>query len=389
MIDNFFEKEDKEEFIGLIEYDITCSPRDLTPGSIVDMIDSGIMEIPLFQRNYVWDMKKASKLIESIILGLPIPELFFYSEGDENTTYKIIDGQQRLLSIYFYIKGRFPKNSAARVKISKQLNTGVDFNVLLADNTLFQDFSLILSKETDEIKSRYHKKKFVLLDKDTQIKFKLRRYLRTVVIRQNKPENNNSSMFEIFNRLNTGGSPLTPQEVRASLYFCPFYQLLTDLNDCKEWRKILNNTSKDLHCTDLELILRSFAILMDFGSYVSKMTPFLNGFSEKSKKFTNEKIMYLGQLFHSFLNACSNLGEKAFFRNNRFSKALFESVFVAVCEENFKSNTLVKAKIKRDSLETLKNDEEFVNSLQSGVMSHDAIEIRKKRAKEIIITCED
>lgn len=101
---NFFEDEREDDFDNSVvaEYDITTSPRDLTPGSIVDMVDSGIINIPFFQRNYVWDIKKASKLIESLILGLPIPELFFYSEGDENTSYKIIDGQQRLLSIYFF-----------------------------------------------------------------------------------------------------------------------------------------------------------------------------------------------------------------------------------------------------------------------------------------------
>ena len=65
-------------------------------------------------------------------------------------------------------------------------------------------------------------KKFATLDRDTQIKFRLRRYLRTVVVRQNKPDDNNSSMFEIFNRLNTGGTPLNHQEIRASLYYCDF-----------------------------------------------------------------------------------------------------------------------------------------------------------------------
>ena len=109
----FFEEDvDTEEEI-IEEYDITSSPRDLTPANIVDMIDAGIIEIPLFQRNYVWDIKKASKLIESLILGLPVPELFFYTEGDDNNTYKIIDGQQRFLSIYFFVKGRFPKNYTA------------------------------------------------------------------------------------------------------------------------------------------------------------------------------------------------------------------------------------------------------------------------------------
>lgn len=385
MQDDFFEEEPIEaDSSSIAEYDITISPRDLTPASIVEMIDNGIMELPIFQRNYVWDIGKASKLIESLILGLPVPELFFYSEGDENSTYKIIDGQQRLLSIYFFLKGRFPKNPKSRVTICKELNTGKDLTTLMADNNLFKDFLLVLNKEDDEVKSRYHNKKFVLLDKDTQIKFKLRRYLRTVVVRQNKPENNSSSMFEIFNRLNTGGAALTPQEVRASVYYCYFYQMIARLNLLDSWRDILNKPSIDLHSNDLELILRSIALLADKDNYFPKMTLFLNNFSEKSKKFDKNAVDYLEKLFVSFIDSCSNLGEKAFFRNNRFSKSLFESVFYAVCVENYANRSTVVGKINKDSFEKLKIDKDFIESLQSGALSNDGITTRRNRAIALI-----
>ena len=207
IIDEFFEEEQDIGEEAIVEYDITTSPRDLTPANIVDMIDSGIIEIPLFQRNYVWDIKKASKLVESLILGLPVPELFFYTEGDDNNTYKIIDGQQRFLSIYFFVKGRFPKTADSRFMIRDGINEGKELEMLLPDNKIFKDFVLELSEDASS-PSRYNGKKFATLDKDTQIKFRLRRFLRTVVVRQNKPDDNSSSMFEIFNRLNTGGTPL-------------------------------------------------------------------------------------------------------------------------------------------------------------------------------------
>jgi hypothetical protein len=385
MQNNFFEEEPVDtDVLNIAEYDITISPRDLTPASIVDMIDNGIMELPIFQRNYVWDIGKASKLVESLILGLPVPELFFYSEGDENSTYKIIDGQQRLLSIYFFLKGRFPKNTQSRVEICKEINSGKDLTTLMADNNLFKDFLLVLNNDNDEVKSRYHAKKFALLDKDTQIKFRLRRYLRTVVIRQNKPENNSSSMFEIFNRLNTGGAALTPQEVRASVYYCPFYNMLTRLNLSDSWRNILNKPSIDLHSNDLEVILRSIALLVDEDNYFPKMTLFLNNFSNKSKNFDREMVDYLENLFDSFISSCSNLGEKAFFRNNRFSKSLFESVFYAVCEDNYLNKRIVKGKINKESFEKLKTDDDFIDSLQSGALSSEGIKRRKERAIALI-----
>lgn len=387
--DVFFEEENDIGEESIVEYDITTSPRDLTPANIVDMIDSGIIEIPLFQRNYVWDIKKASKLVESLILGLPVPELFFYSEGDENNTYKIIDGQQRFLSIYFFVKGRFPKNTDSRFMIRNGINDGDTLERLLPDNNVFQDFTLRLNDDDAQKPSRYHGKKFATLDRDTQIKFRLRRYLRTVVVRQNKPDDNSSSMFEIFNRLNTGGTPLNHQEIRASLYYCEFYKMLVALNDDANWRELLGKPTQDLHSNDIELILRSLALLKDGNNYSPKMVAFLNSFSQKSKKFETEYVNYLSNLFLSFVSACSTLGEKAFFRNKRFSKTLFESVFVAACTASFENQTVLKAKIDAKSFEELKNDALFISYLQSGSSSSENIRGRLSRAKDIIKVSEE
>lgn len=383
--ETFFEDEDNLEGEDIVEYDITASPRDLTPANIVDMIDSGIIEIPLFQRNFVWDIKKASRLVESLILGLPVPELFFYSEGDENATYKIIDGQQRLLSIYFFVKGRFPKNSDSRLTVRNIINSSSDLDSLLADNTIFKDFVLQLNEDDDRVKSRYNGVKFLTLDKDSKIKFRLRRYLRTVVVRQNKPDDDSSSMFEIFNRLNTGGTPLNHQEIRASLYYCNFYEMMIWINDNESWRKLLGKPTQDLRSSDIELILRSLALLQNLDGYSPKMVTFLNNFSLKSKKFNEQHIEYLKNIFISFIAACSELGDKAFFRNNRFSKTLFESVFVAVCKKSFYNTSLVTDKIEKKSFEKLKNNEEFISYLISGSSSTESIKERIKLAEQILV----
>lgn len=329
--------------------------------------------------------KKGFKLVESLILGLPVPELFFYSEGDENATYKIIDGQQRLLSIYFFVKGRFPKNPDSRLAVRDIINSNSDLDSLLADNDIFIDFVLQLNEEDARVKSRYHGRKFMTLDKDSQIKFRLRRYLRTVVVRQNKPDDNSSSMFEIFNRLNTGGTPLNHQEIRASLYYCDFYAMLVEINDMDCWRKLLGKPTQDLRSSDIELILRSLALLQDGDDYSPKMVTFLNNFSRKSKNFKVQHVEYLKKIFISFIDACSELGDKAFFRNNRFSKTLFESTFVAVCKKSFSNTSFVTGKIEKASFEALKNDGTFVSYLKSGSSSTDSISKRIERAEDIIV----
>lgn len=79
MRDNWYEDYIEESDDNQInEYDITASPNDFNIKTIFDFIESGAVRIPGFQRNYVWDLKRASKLIESIIIGLPIPQIFLY-----------------------------------------------------------------------------------------------------------------------------------------------------------------------------------------------------------------------------------------------------------------------------------------------------------------------
>jgi uncharacterized protein with ParB-like and HNH nuclease domain len=89
------------------EYDITAAPNDFNVLTINSFLELGAVRIPGFQRNYVWDLGRASKLIESLILGLPVPQVFLYEV--ERNRFLVIDGQQRLMSIYYFVKQRFPR----------------------------------------------------------------------------------------------------------------------------------------------------------------------------------------------------------------------------------------------------------------------------------------
>lgn len=138
----YYDVLDSEEEIdsGVKEYDITSTPNDFNIATIYSLIDNGVIKMPPFQRNYVWDEKRASKLIESILLGLPIPQIFLYEQG-KNSFY-VIDGQQRLLSIYFFIKQRFPTKEG-RIVLRNYLtgDTKID-NSILSDDRYFKNFSL-------------------------------------------------------------------------------------------------------------------------------------------------------------------------------------------------------------------------------------------------------
>ena len=98
----------KSEDVSVAQYDISVIPNDFNVLTINSLLEKNVITMPSFQRNYVWDRKRASKFIESLIIGLPVPQIFLY-QLDRNK-YSVIDGQQRLMSIYFFIKQRFPKS---------------------------------------------------------------------------------------------------------------------------------------------------------------------------------------------------------------------------------------------------------------------------------------
>src|SRR5438045_352484 len=105
--DQWMEPETEDEDFQIEEYELTSSPNDFNITTIVNFIESGAVKIPAFQRNYVWDIRRASKLIESLIIGLPVPQVFLYEE--QRNRFLVIDGQQRLMSIYYFAKQRFPR----------------------------------------------------------------------------------------------------------------------------------------------------------------------------------------------------------------------------------------------------------------------------------------
>jgi uncharacterized protein with ParB-like and HNH nuclease domain len=102
-------EESEEEERDVITYQINYYPADLTLKGYLDKWKSEQLRIPPFQRSYVWDQVKASKLIESFLLGLPVPNVFLYKERQTNKL-QVIDGQQRILSAIRFFKNEFDEN---------------------------------------------------------------------------------------------------------------------------------------------------------------------------------------------------------------------------------------------------------------------------------------
>jgi len=375
------EPSDEEDY-QIKEYDITASPNDFNILTMFNFIESRAVKIPGFQRNFVWDIKRASKLIESIIIGLPVPQVFLYEEAKNK--FLVIDGQQRLMSIYYFVKGRFPKKEK-RIQlrhIFDQIGTIPDD--VLANDAYFTKFNLRLSEQIPNRPNKLNKLNYSTLD-EYKTQFDLRT-IRNVIIKQNSPEDDDSSIYEIFNRLNSGGVNLKPQEIRTSLYHSPFYEMLHKINLNKEWRELLGLSEPDLHMKDFEILLRGFAMFLDGANYKPSMTKFLNKFSKNSKKMSTELISSLEKMFLGFLNACSELPKKAFYgkSSGKFNISMFEAVFTATCKNIAPGEAIGMRKLDPGKLNALKEDAEFVQATLKSTADSSNVAARLDRAKQIL-----
>lgn len=371
-----------ENEVSFTEYDISASPNDFNINTLYDFINSGIVKIPGFQRNYVWDIKRASKLIESIILGIPIPQIFLYEEAKNK--FLVIDGQQRYMTIYYFKKKRFPKEDK-RLELRQIFdeNKGIPEKILY-DNEFFYDFNLHLPEIKTNEKNKFDNLNYATLDDEDKATFDLRT-IRNVIIKQNSPDDGNSVIFEIFNRLNTGGINLKPQEIRTSLFHSPFYDLLYKLNLNTEWRKLTPSFTPDLHMKDFEILLRGFAMLIENKNYKPSMTKFLNKFSFEAKKYPKEDIEFLEKLFINFVTYCNTIDNKMFFtKNNRFNISVFESIFVTACETGFINKTAKIKELNLENIKKLKEDQTFINATISDTAGVKNVRLRITTAKEIL-----
>lgn len=364
------------------EYDITASPNDFNVLTIHSFLESGAVRIPGFQRNYVWDINRASKLIESLILGLPVPQVFLYEV--ERNKFLVIDGQQRLMSIYYFIKQRFPrKDRRSELRIIFDQHGKIPDSIIHDDN-YFENFRLKLGESLPNHPNRFKGLSYQTLE-GYKTPFELRT-IRNVIIKQNSPQGDDSSMYEVFNRLNTGGVNLKPQEIRTSMYHSDFYEMLYHSNSSPAWRRLLGSHDPDLHMKDVELLLRGFALLIDRDNYAPSMVKFLNQFSRKARAQSAEQNKFLKNLMESFLGACADLPPDAFLsrKNRRFNVALFESAFVAACNAPFSEKRLLQEKIHADRLTELESDAAFLGAMVEGTTQTKNVKTRLDRASAIL-----
>lgn len=326
------EEKPEEEAEPPLEYEILNYPADITLGGYVDLSDRDELIVPPFQRQYVWDRVRASKLVESFLLGLPVPGTFLYREKNK-PGYLIIDGQQRITSVIRFIKGTFEE----------------------------QVFRL---RNVDE---RYEGKRFVDLSEAEQFRLK-GTVLRATIIQQINP-NDDTSIYHVFERLNTGGVNLNPMEVRQCVSYGPFVDALKRMNEDESWRKILGNPKIDKRLRDVELILRCLALSESGDEYEKPMKGFLNSYME-DQRGEDEGFAVLEESFADAAKfVVDNLGEKPFHLRGRLNYGAMDSLMA----------TLLKGLRPADlkgRFEALLADENYNNAITFNTSDEAEVETR-------------
>ena len=368
-----------DEDAQIEEYDLTSSPNDFNVKTIYDFIDSGAVKIPGFQRNYVWDIKRASKLIESLIIGLPVPQVFLYEEG--RNSFLVIDGQQRLMTIYYFVRQRFPRREK-RAEIRRIFNEhGRVPDETLHDDDFFENFNLRLPEFAPQRPNKFLRLNYSTLG-DYRLQFDLRT-IRNVIVKQVRPSDDDSSIYEMFNRLNTGGVNLTPQEIRASLYHSPYYDMLFRVNLDPRWRELLGQPEPDLHMRDIEVLLRGVAMWQKGNEYAPSMVRFLNLYSKEAQQFRQNQIEEIEGTLNWFLSATENVSRTPFLTpQGRFSLPLFESVFAAAGQLNDAQHT--PWSLDAATVDRIKTDQEFLTFSQAQTTDTSNVKGRLRVAKDFL-----
>jgi hypothetical protein len=352
--------QDIDEAAEVIEtpYSITSYGADYPVDSLVKRIVAKDILVPTFnwkapekteivgfQRQYVWPRPKADRFIESLLLGLPVPGIFLVKEP--SGILLVLDGHQRLFTLQSFYGGA--------------INDEV-------------------YRLTDTVQKRFVGLRYT--DLDTEDRRRLDdSIIHATVVRQDEPTEDQSSIYSIFERLNTGGMNLQPQEIRVALYHGELVRVLQTLNENSSWRKLVGAKSKRLK--DMEMILRFFAFLYDYGKYEAPMKTFLNRYMAKNKSLALQSEESLSKIFSLTTETIlSGIGEKAFRPKRSVNAAVVDSLMTGIAKRLLVQQTLKDLKSLKTQYDSLITNPKYLEAAETGTSQAANITARFTEAEQ-------
>jgi len=325
-------------------------------GSLLEQLEYNEIDLrPEFQRTSdVWSPVKKSRLIESVLLGLPLPS-FYFSEDPETNKLLVVDGLQRLCAFSDFC-------------ITKKLKLkGMQFLTELEGRTY---------EKLDRTQIRRIKSLKVTLN----------------TLRKNTPQR---VKLVIFQRVNTAGVPLTPQEMRNALYQKKATDLLKEMAKLDSFSKATGGKIPSKRMTDCDFANRFVAFYLYRNDYDGNLDEFMGDALEKVNKMQQQEIDFILKTFDRSMQICYKLlGNTAFKRPDpqkpnsflKTNKAIFEvlSVSIAQLTDN-EQEILVQRKNRfQNEIYSLFKNEDFIKSITSGTAKTPQVEYRHTKVQQLI-----
>lgn len=349
-------------------YQAVINQADWTVETIIQQIDKGNIELnPDFQRREAWRDDRKSQYIESLLLNVPVPQIVLAERKDRRGKFIVIDGKQRLLALrQFHSKDAvFASYALSDLSIRTDLN-GVNYEQLSTDLILEQDHTA--------------------LENST---------IRTAVIRNWGDE---TFLYTVFLRLNTGSVPLSPQELRQALHPGGFVKFIDDYSrDSKLLHDVMGIKKADPRMRDAELVIRYFAFRNFLQIYTGNLKPLLDSTAEHFNgvwKVDQAEV----QRQRADLEAAIETTTKIFTLSNAFRKwngekyerplnrAVFDVMTYHFSDSNVRGEAEKRAVEVEAAFKKLCMDENFRTAIEGTTKSIEAIYTRLRRWGETLRT---
>lgn len=324
-----------------LDFDVYGLVRRLNQGDIIvpnfGRSDTDL-EVAGFQRSFVWRRPQMDRFIESLLLGYPIPAIMLVLQPDKR--YLVLDGQQRLKTLQYFYSAEYRKEPFSLVNVADEFK-GLTYKTLsepqrrTIDNTFIQ----------------------------------------ATIVRTDGTPSSLDAVYQVFERLNSGGTQLTPHEIRVALYSGPLVSYLTDLNSTKAWRDIYGQLSPRLR--DQEVILRIIALYSRSNEYFSPLKKFLNTFMSDHRMLETLPHERIKSLFTEATDALESAGARDAVRRagQRVNAALIESVVVGYMRR-LADGAPLEPKQLREALAAIGDDAEVQTASASGTTSEENVRAR-------------
>jgi hypothetical protein len=355
-----YEDVDEREEISPQHYGITSFGADFPVDGLVKRMGNRDIIVPTFdpdigddeigvvgfQRDFVWTKPQSDRFIESLLLGFPVPGIFLV-QGSEGV-YLVLDGQQRLRTLQAFYAG------ILRDKAFRLQHVQKDFRELAYD-----DLGTDARRRLDNS------------------------IIHATIVRQEQPSEDQSGIYKIFERLNTGGTLLQPQEIRVALFNGPLVRLLRGLNENEHWRAMCGKRSKRLK--DQELILRFFAFRARSRKYEAPMKEFLNDYTAWNLDLERESARKLTQIFEATTALIhERFGDRAFRPVRAVNAAVVDSLMTVVAE-GIEAESLRSPKAFEKAYGRLFRNAEYRSAIEKATAREENVKLRLKKARELLL----